>query len=106
MDLSRCRDVCQDCHRTCTEAAVHALVKGEAHPRDLVRLLWDCADICIVAANFMSRGSPYHKETCGACAVVCEACAEACARQDDPILRRCAQTCRVCAGLCREMVAG
>jgi hypothetical protein len=106
MDLSKCRDACLDCHRTCLETAVHGLVKGEPHPRDHIRLLWDCADICITSANFMSRGSPFHKETCAACAVLCAACAEACGRMDDPIMQRCAETCRACAALCREMVAG
>jgi hypothetical protein len=106
MDLSDCRDACVKVHVACLHAATHVLTKGEAHPRDLVRVLWDCADQALVAANLMSRGSPLHMVTCGACAEICEACAARCAApesQADPILRRCAEDCRDCARRCREM---
>jgi hypothetical protein len=106
VDLSACRDACQASQTICAETAVHCLVKAEAHPRDLVRLLWDCAEICGVSANFMSRGSQHHAVTCGACARICQACADACSASDDPILKRCAERCRDCARLCAEMAAG
>jgi len=103
MDLSECRDACMRTHVNCLHAATHVLVKGDAHPRDLVRMLWDCADMSIVSANLMSRGSPYHMVTCGACAELCEACLERCRDSDDPVLQLCADSCRESARLCREM---
>jgi hypothetical protein len=103
MDLSECRDACSKTHLICAQAAVHVLVKGDPHPRDLVRTLWDCGDICITAANLLTRGSPHHAATCRACADICEACAQACGALDDPILRSCADACRESARLCREM---
>ena len=106
MDLSDCRDACLRTHVACLHAATHALVKGEAHPRDLVRMLWDCADMSLVSANLMSRGSPMYTVTCGACAILCEDCTAQCGDSEDPVLRQCAEDCRNCARLCREMAAG
>jgi hypothetical protein len=105
MDLSDCRDACTKTHLICAQTAVHVLVKGEEHPRDLVRALWDCSDICITAANLLTRGSPLHMTTCRACAEICEACVEACSGRDDPILRACVDACRDCARRCQQMAA-
>ena len=106
MDLSECRDACLKTHVACLHAATHVLQKGEAHPRDLVRVLWDCADQTVVAANLMSRGSPFHHITCGACAALCEAVvleAGEAGSGGDPILARCVADAERCAKLCREM---
>lgn len=107
MDLSECRDVCQECHETCIEASIHFLVKGEVPDgedrRDQVRLFWDCADVCQLSADLLSRGSDFHRETCRVCPIICEACFESCDGTDDPILKRCAEVCRDCAEHCRQM---
>ena len=108
MDLSECRDACLKTHVACLHAATHVLQKGEAHPRDLVRLLWDCADQTVVAANLMSRGSPLHHVTCGACAALCEAVvleAGEGGAAGDPIVATCVADAERCAKLCREMAA-
>jgi hypothetical protein len=106
MDLSDCRDACLRTHVACLHAATHALVKAEAHPRDLVRMLWDCADMSVTNANLLSRGSPMHPITCGACAELCEECVEHCGKSDDPILQQAAAACSESARLCREMESG
>jgi hypothetical protein len=106
MDLSECRDACLQTHVACLHAATHVLQKGEAHPRDLVRTLWDCADQTVVAANLMSRGSPFHHVTCGACAALCAAVvleAGAAGAAVDPIVAACVAHAERCAKLCREM---
>jgi hypothetical protein len=107
MDLSKCMDACAASHRACMQTAVHCLQQGGEHAtRDHIRLLWDCSDICGTSANLLSRGSPFHQETCRACATICTACAETCERiPDDPIMARCAALCRESARLCREMSA-
>jgi hypothetical protein len=107
MDLSDCRDACLKTHVACIHAATHVLQKGAAHPRDLVRTLWDCADQTVVAANLMSRGSPHHHVTCGACAALCEAVVREAgsATAGDPIVATCVEHAQACAKLCREMAA-
>lgn len=106
MDLSRCRDACAECSTLCVQAATHYLVKGDERLRDVVRLLWDCSDLCGITGRFLDRGSPCHPEICRACAAVCTRCAEACAAyEDDPIMRHCAESCRACAALCDDLAA-
>jgi len=94
-----------DCHTVCLEAIDHCLAKGGEHASaDHIKLLQDCAEICQTAANFMTRESTLHAETCRVCAQVCERCAESCEQMpDDEMMRRCAEACRRCAESCREM---
>jgi hypothetical protein len=63
-------------------------------------------------AQFMSRDSPFHVETCRVCADVCEACAAECERMAaahggdvQAVLKQCAAVCRRCAESCRQMAA-
>jgi hypothetical protein len=107
MDMETCIRNCLDCHRTCLETISHCLKKGGRHAEPAhIGLLIDCAQICITSADFMIRGSDYHKATCGACATLCEACAKDCeSMADDAAMKRCAETCRRCAESCRQ-VAG
>ncbi len=103
MDLSRCIELCTACHRTCVQTAIHCLARGGAHAsRDHIRLVWDCSEICALSADFLSRGSPFHRQTCQACAMICEECATDCRRMDDAILAQCAEACRACAASCRD----
>ncbi|WP_316977068.1 four-helix bundle copper-binding protein [Shumkonia mesophila] len=103
MDLSKCRDACGEANTLCVQAATHYLVKGDEKLRDVVRLLWDCSDICEAAVRFLNRGSPNHREICRACAIICSRCADACGKIADPVMARCAESCRICAGLCLEL---
>ena len=41
MDLSDCRDSCNQTHLICGRTAVHVLVKGEEHPRELIAQVKD-----------------------------------------------------------------
>lgn len=103
--MQECIDNCQHCAQVCLEMVPHCLTMGGPHAEpNHIRLLLDCADICQTSANFMSRGSDFHRRTCAVCAEVCEACADDCARfTDDPEMQRCADVCRTCAASCREM---
>jgi hypothetical protein len=76
-----------------------------------IELCRDCADIYLLDAQFMSRHSSFHVETCRVCADACEACAAECERMArshegdmQTVLQRCADVCRRCAESCREMV--
>lgn len=105
--MQDCITNCLDCHSVCLATSMHCLEKGGAHAAlEHIRLLQDCAQICIASADFMLRGSPMHPMTCGICADICIACADNCSRlADDETMVLCAETCRRCAQSCAEMAA-
>ena len=100
-----CIQNCQDCHRACLQTLVYCMQQGGRHARpDHLRLLMDCAEICLTSANFMLRASDLYRHTCAACAEVCRQCAAECAAMgDDPRMKALADTCRHCADSCAAM---
>ena len=107
-DMERCIQACLECHAICVSSVPHCLKKGGKHAEpNHVRLLADCAQICITSADFMLRGSPLHAHTCAACAAVCAECAAECDKMgEDPMMQRCAESCRRCAESCKRMGMG
>ncbi|HEX8916326.1 MAG TPA: four-helix bundle copper-binding protein [Humisphaera sp.] len=105
--MQKCIQECSACHHFCLSMVHHCLTKGGPHAEpDHVRLMQDCAQICQVSADFMSRGSPHHPHLCRECAEICGQCADDCRRlADDAEMRRCADACQRCADSCREMAA-
>jgi hypothetical protein len=104
--LQECIGHCSGCHNLCVNTIAHCLDLGGKHAaREHIQLLQDCADICAMAANFMLRGSGYHRQVCGVCAEICQRCAEDCERlgPTDEVMQHCAVLCRRCADACREM---
>jgi hypothetical protein len=83
-------------------AAVRSFDAGgmELDPVHL-RLLLDCAQMCEMTADFMSRNSPYHLYLCEVCAAICEACAESCALAGS--MEECAAICQECIVVCRAL---
>jgi hypothetical protein len=112
MDLNKkmqdCISECLTCYGVCLSTIQHCLRKGGNHASpEHIRLLMDCAYICLTSANFMLLGSNYHNRTCELCAEICTACADDCETmmEDDDIMRMCAEACRKCAVTCREMAS-
>ena len=108
-EMQECIDNCSNCHRVCLETIRHCLELGGEHAGpDHIRLLQDCAQICQTSADFMLRMSPFHPQTCAACAAICDACAEGCEKmaEGSDVMAWCAEACRRCAESCREMAAG
>ena len=105
MDMQECINHCLECHRVCEETAAYCLQMGGKHVEPAhLRLMRDCAQICITSADFMLRGSNLHPQVCGVCAETCMRCAESCEKfSDDTQMEACAETCRRCAESCREM---
>jgi len=69
-----------------------------------IQLCHDCADICVIASQFMSRDSEYAKQICNVCADIIDACAVECEKHKTmEHCKQCAQTCRKCATECRKM---
>jgi len=102
-DFRDCIDACTRCHEVCEHMIFqHCLRLGGKHVEpEHLKLMADCAQICGTSADFMSRGSPRHAQTCGICAEICEACADDCERIGD--MDDCVQACRRCARACRAM---
>jgi hypothetical protein len=94
-----------DCHAVCVQTLQHCARKGGHHAEaEHLGILQDCAQICVVSADFMLRDSPVHAQVCGACADTCEACAASCeAMSDDAQMQACIDACRRCAQECRRM---
>ncbi len=107
--MDECIAACMECRRACIETAARCLTLGGKHAfREHQVLLLDCADICGLAADFMSRGSPSHAQACGVCAQICAACAAHCEQMidGDQMMRACADMCRRCGDRCTRMQQG
>lgn len=104
-EMERCIQNCLDCHRSCEQTAAYCTQMGGKHAEpEHLRLLRDCAQICMTSADFMMRSSDLHPRVCDVCAEACERCAESCRRfSDDTQLQDCAEACRRCAESCRQM---
>lgn len=104
--FTTCIDACNACAVACNHCAASCLqeqdVKAMAR---CIALDIDCAEICLLAAAAMSRGSEQAKAICTACAEVCRVCGDQCARHPMEHCQRCAQACRRCAEECSRMAA-
>lgn len=101
----RCIDACTRCHAMCTTMVPHCLSLGGVHAAaaHIVALL-DCAEICSLSADFMSRESMNAGLVGRVCSDVCARCAEACETlADDPMMQECGECCRQCAQACGAM---
>jgi hypothetical protein len=106
--MDECIRNCTECHTICMKTVTHCLGVGGKHADQAhIRMLLDCAQICATSADFMTRGSPLHRLTCGACAEICQQCADDCERMagGDEQMLQCVEMCRRCAASCRDMAA-
>lgn len=106
-EMQICIDNCMTCHQVCTVTLSHCFNKvGEHVQADHLKSLIDCAQICTVSADFMSRESNLHPSVCAVCAEACLACAESCEKfANDEVMKNCAEMCRSCADSCKQMAA-
>src|SRR3954471_8343588 len=102
-----CIDACNSCAEACNHCAASCLMEQDVkHMARCIALDMDCAEICRLAAAYMSRGSERAGDICESCAAVCEACAEECAKHSKmDHCRQCAEACRRCADECRKMAS-
>jgi len=83
------------CHSICLSAAMTRQLEADhSHNRPQhLRLMLDCAEICVFTADALARKSQFHSPICALCADICETaakdfqqltgftdCAEACLR--------------------------
>jgi hypothetical protein len=104
--MQACIDDCLRCYSTCEATIANCLEMGGDHAEAAhIRLLSDCARICLLSADFMVRQSGFHGQVCGLCAEICRQCAADCERIDssDEAMAKCAAECRTCAESCEAM---
>lgn len=93
----------QNCEATCENMQHYVAGLPDAQARATqMRLLHDCADICVLTAKFIARNSMFAREIAVLCACICEACGCECARFPDRMSQHCAQVCLHCAMVCRS----
>jgi hypothetical protein len=104
--MQECVNNCLTSHATCLETIKFCLQKGGEHASpDHIKLLQDCADICVLNVGMMLRDSDFQRQIGDACADINEKCASECERlsKGDDVMARCAEVNRECADSCRRM---
>lgn len=99
-----CIQACYECAQACDTCAAACL--QEPDPKMMARCIAlddECAAICRVAAQLMSRGTEHAHLVCQLCADICDACAQECASHQAQHCQDCAAACRRCADECRRM---
>jgi len=97
--LNDCIQACNSCSTDCLrEPDVSMLAK-------CIQLDTDCADICALTSQYLSRDSQFGRALAKQCAVVCEACAQECDKHASHMVhcKQCAEICRRCAEECRAI---
>src|SRR5690606_10859082 len=97
-----CAQICNGC----SDDMIGMEKEGQAELMERgTRLCRECADICVLSGQWMSRVSPVAQKICGFCADICDECAELCEQHKShhPLCGPCAEECRRCARLCRQM---
>ena len=102
-EMQTCIQNCLECHAICLNMlSNHCLEAGGKHVEQKhFKLMMDCAQICMVSADFMLRQSDHHKHICAECVEICTACADSCDAIGD--METCAAACRKCAATCGAM---
>ena len=107
-EVNKCIQLCRDCHGICIQTIAHCLKLGGRHATpDHIRLFTDCAQMCVTAADYMLRESPFHERVCRLCSELCTMCAKDCEQVggDDQMVKQCIEMCRNCAGSCERMAS-
>ncbi len=99
-----CIEACHGCVVACEHCATACLHESDTKAMALcIELDRDCADICSLAVQLMSRGSAFASKFCKLCAEVCQACGDECAKHKVEHCQQCATACHKCADECRKM---
>lgn len=97
----------QHCANVCEHMITMALGMQDVQARRAqIRLLMDCATICITLAHYLARRSPAAQATASLCGRICELCGNECARFPDQHSQMCSQVCLRCAQECLAFSSG
>ena len=99
-----CIDACNKCVTACEHCAASCLREPDINMMvRCIELDRECADMCTLAIQLMSRGSDYAAKFCALCAEICQTCGDECAKHKAEHCQQCAKVCHACAQECRKM---
>lgn len=88
-------------HKPGEECFTACLQEPDVQARvNCIKVLNDCAGICLEAVQYMARNSQFAKALCQVCATICDACAKECEMFKDTHCQECARIYRECAEEC------
>ena len=96
--LNNCAAACNHCIAACLDEQDVKMLAT------CIKLDIDCAEICMLTASLIARGSAHGKHLLKECAEVCNACAIECekhAHMDH--CKQCAEACRACTEACQAV---
>jgi Domain of Unknown Function (DUF326) len=100
-----------DCAQACvTDIDADLSQPDLAEMVQCIRLCQNCADICVVTAQVLSRPANWDSRVVGplveACLSICRSCGDECERHAPrhAHCRVCAEVCRACEKACRELL--
>lgn len=94
--LVKCMTACETCATLCLQ---EDNVKMMAQ---CIMIDRDCADICMLTAQFVARNSPHAKHVMKECIEICRRCAEECRKHDTDHCQHCADICQETAEACQN----
>ena len=96
--LTDCILACNHCFDTCLNE------EPAGQMADCIRLDRECADICSLLLQAITRNSSNVAVLAKACQEICEACAAECSKHDHDHCQACAKACTECAEACRQLI--
>ncbi len=72
---------------------------------DCIRIDRDCADICILTAQFVARNSAHAVHVMKECIEICRKCEQECRKHDTDHCQHCADICEETAKACEEWIS-
>lgn len=96
--LTDCILACNHCFDACLNE------EHVGHMSDCIRLDRDCADICSLLLQAITRNSANVAVLAKACQEICEACATECSKHDHDHCQACAKACTECAQACSQLI--
>jgi hypothetical protein len=103
-EIKRGVDTCLDCIKACEKCAIYGL----AYPglQECVKLAQECANICLIFAQFIQKDSDFSLQLCSICADLCYVCAAECDKHtENESCLECARASRRCGDLCRKLIS-
>lgn len=101
-----CIDACVKCAQACYECFDACLKEPDLNKRkNCVGILVECASMCLMSVEIMSKNGQYSYEHCDLCGKICAKCAQECAMFEDDHCKKCAEICKMCADECIKMAS-